>query len=75
MKLDEESSYFTIFNTVYGRFRWLRMPFGIASAPEGYQRRIHESLEGLNDVEDVADDILCVAKGDTLEEAMIDHDR
>ena len=51
------------------------MPFGIAPAPEEYQWRIHDSLEGLNGVEVVADDILCVGKGDTLEKAMIDHDR
>ena len=32
--LDEPSSYLTTFWTPYGRYRWLRMPFGISSAPE-----------------------------------------
>ena len=66
VKPDEESSYFTTFNTPYRRFRWLRMPFGIAQASEENQRHIHGSHKGLNGVEDVADDILCVCKGDTL---------
>ena len=34
VKLTENSSYVTTFNTPLGRFRWLRMPFGISSAPE-----------------------------------------
>ena len=29
IKLDEESSYLTTFNTPFGRFRFLRMPFGL----------------------------------------------
>lgn len=29
VQLDEESSYLTTFNTLYGRYRWLKMAFGI----------------------------------------------
>jgi hypothetical protein len=42
--LDEESSYLTTFNTPFGRYRWLRMPFGITSAPEEYQRRQDQAI-------------------------------
>lgn len=45
------------------------MPFGIKSAPEEYQRRMHESLEGLKGVAVIADDILIYGEGDTLDEA------
>ena len=38
VKLVEASSFLTTFNTPFGRFRWLRMPQGISSAPEEYQR-------------------------------------
>ena len=34
ISLDEESSYLTTFATPFGRYRWLRMPFGISPAPE-----------------------------------------
>ena len=45
--LDEVSSLLTTFNTPFGRYRWKRMPFGISSAPEVFQRRMHEVIEGL----------------------------
>ena len=36
VELTEESSYLTTFNTPYGRYRWLRMPFGINAASEEF---------------------------------------
>ena len=33
MKLDEESSYKTTFASPYGRYRYLRLPFGIKIGP------------------------------------------
>ena len=47
VQLDEQSSYHTTLNTPFGRYRWVRMPFGICSAPEVFQRKIHELIEGL----------------------------
>ena len=34
VKLDEESSYMTTFNTPFGRYRWLRLPFGTSVSSE-----------------------------------------
>ena len=68
-KLDRESSYKTTFNTPFGRYRWLRMPFGISSAPEVWQRTMHEFVEGLHGVEVIADDFVIAGFGDTDEEA------
>ena len=59
----------------FGRYRWLRLPFGIKTAPEEYKRRIHESLQNLNCIEDIVDDILCMGEGDTYENAVEDHDK
>ena len=41
----------------WGRYRWTRLPFGISSASEEWQRQIHMVLEGLQ-VISIADDIL-----------------
>ena len=43
-KLHKESSMFTTFWTPFGRYRYLRMPQGISTAPEEYQRRQNEAL-------------------------------
>ena len=75
VKLSESSSQLTTFNTPKGRYQWLRMPFGISSAPEVFQRRMHEIIEGLVGVEVVADDFCVVGFGDTLREAAANHDR
>ena len=74
IKLDEPSSYLTTFWTPFGRYRWLRMPFGLATAPEEYQRRQHEVLEELHGIHVIADDILITGRGETEEEALKDHD-
>ena len=65
----------TTFWTPFGRYRWLRMPFGISSAPEEFQRRLHEITAGLAGVEVIADDILIYGAGDTDEQASADHDQ
>ena len=51
------------------------MPFGICSAPEVFQRRMDELIEGLHGMEVVADDFAAVGFGETLEEATLDHDK
>lgn len=56
--LDEETSKLCTFNTPYGRYRFLRLPFGVSSAPEVFQRCIAERLEGLEGVVNIVDDIL-----------------
>ena len=73
--LDEKSSYLTTFQTPFGRFPWKRMPFGISSAPEVFQRRMHEPIEGLQGVEVIADDFVVVGFGHTHLEAIQYHDK
>ena len=72
--LDEDSSLLTTFNTPFGRYRWTRLPFGISSAPEVFQRKMYEVIEGLHGVEVIADDFLVVGFGDTEEQSTEDHD-
>ena len=50
------------------------MPFGIRVAPEEFQRRIDESLKGLEGTKGIGDDILIWRDGNTVEEATSNHD-
>ena len=72
--LDEESSYLTTFNSPFGRYRFRRLPFGICSAPEIFQRTMHELIEGLKGVEVIADDFIILGVGETIESAQKNHD-
>ena len=74
VQLDDESRKLTTFATPWGRFRWLRMPFGIAPAPQEFQRRLNQALEGLDGVRTIADDIV-YGVGDTENDAVVGHDR
>lgn len=58
LKLDRPSSYLTTFNSPFGRYRFLRLPFGLKSSQDEFQRKIDESLEGLSGVTAIVDDIL-----------------
>ena len=62
IKLDYESSLLTTFNTPIGRFRWLRLPFGIKSAPEIFQRIMDNMLEDIDGARAVMDDILVAGR-------------
>ena len=74
VKLTNESSYLTTFWTPFGKYRWLRMAFGLTSSPEEFQRRLQLALDGLDGIFIVADDILIIGRGETDEEARRDHD-
>ena len=65
--LDEPGSLLTTFSTPVGRMKWNRMPFGISVAPEAFQRRIDESLEGLEGTKAIADYILIWGDGNTID--------
>ena len=72
VQLDEQSGLLTTFGTPWGRYRWTRMLFGISVAPEEFQRRLYNALEGLN--EPIFDDILLYGVGETDPKALRDHD-
>ena len=66
VKLSKESSYLTAFNTPFGRYRFLRLPFGLRSAQDVFQKRIDETFQDIPGIEIVADDILIFST--TMEE-------
>ena len=69
IELEEDSTEFTTFHSPFGRYKFLRLPFGISSAPEVFHRAIAEMLEDLEGCLNYIDDIL--VWGSTKEE----HDR
>ena len=56
--LAEESRPLTTFLTPFGRFWFNKLPFGISSAPEHFQKQMSRVLEGLDGVVCQIDDIL-----------------
>ena len=74
VKLDQDSSTLTPFNTPFGPYKWTRMPFGISPAGEIFQRRLDQAIEGLDGVRTVADDLLIIGNGETVGDAVKDHD-
>ena len=56
--LDEESSLLTCFNTPFGQYLFKRLPFGIKSAPEIYQRVMEELFDDIELCEVIADDLM-----------------
>ncbi|GAB1608626.1 hypothetical protein Ahia01_001147000 [Argonauta hians] len=69
VRLDENSSRLTTFQTPYGRYRWKRLPFGTSVSSEIFQKRLDQALEKLQGVIGVSDDI--IVHGETKE----DHDK
>lgn len=66
--LDESSTKLCTFNTPYGRYCFLRLPFGISSAPEVFHRTVEQLFEAMDGVKSVHDDILIWGK------TMAEHD-
>ncbi|UYV76606.1 hypothetical protein LAZ67_14001435, partial [Cordylochernes scorpioides] len=56
--LSSESSALTTFITPFGRFRFKRLPFGISSAADIFQKRMSQILEGLEGTLCHMDDIM-----------------
>ncbi|XP_048239742.1 uncharacterized protein K02A2.6-like [Haliotis rufescens] len=66
VQLDEESSLLTTFQTCFGRYRFLRLPFGLSVSSEIFQKKLIQALDGLPGIVCIADDVLI--HGRNLEE-------
>ena len=66
IKLDDSLSYLTTFNTPFGHYESKLMPFGIRSAPEILQGRMHKQIKGMPHVEVVTDNFVVVGYGETM---------
>lgn len=66
--LDHKSSLLTTFSTPFGRFRFLRMPFGINSASEIFQRAMEQIFAGYPCAV-IVDDIIVGGNGEQEHDA------
>ena len=69
--LDPSSAKLTTFITPFGRFYFNRLPFGVSSAPEIYQRTMEDILGGIDGVICYFDDILIHSKTHKEHEALL----
>ena len=58
IKVDEESSKLLTFSTPFGRLRFKRLPYGIHSASEVFQKDFEEIIEGCEGARNSQDDII-----------------
>ena len=56
--VDDASSKLLTFQTPFGRYKFNRLPFGIKSAFEVFQRKVSEIIEGLDGCRNSQDDII-----------------
>ena len=56
--LDQESQILTTFITPFGRYKYLRAPYGISSISEHYNCRMAEAFTGLTGFRRVVDDVI-----------------
>lgn len=63
LELDDESSLLTTLATPHGRYRWLRLPFGLCVSSEIFQKHLNQELLGLPCGKCIADDVLMYKKG------------
>ena len=61
-ELTHQSSLLTTFNTRFGRHRYLRLPFGLKSSQDEFQKKLDQSLERLKGMVSIADDIIIDGK-------------
>ncbi|XP_019628682.1 PREDICTED: uncharacterized protein K02A2.6-like [Branchiostoma belcheri] len=62
IKIDEESSLLTTFNTPFGRFKFNRLPFGLKVSQDVFQRKVDETYRGCKGAIGIADDIQVFGK-------------
>lgn len=66
IRLQRDCTNLTVFNTPFGRYKFLRMPFGLASSPEIWQRAVSQLYENMEGCSVIADDLL--VWGNNIEE-------
>ena len=67
--LDLASSLLMTFSTPYGKFRWLRLPFGLKIASDVFQERLDSVLVLVPNTAGIADDIIVFGENEVEHDA------
>ena len=57
VQLDRESSLLTTFNTPWGKYRWLRLHFGLSISSDIFHERLHAIFRTVSGFTDIAVDV------------------
>ena len=60
--LSEDSQLLTTFVTPFGRYAYLRAPYGVTSISEHYNRRMDEAFEGMKGFRKIVDDVIIFSR-------------
>lgn len=58
VKLAKDSNKLATFNTSFGRYSYTRLPFGIASAPQVFQKVMSHLFQDIKGIEVIVDDLI-----------------
>ena len=69
--LGKQSNFLATFNSHWGKYRWLRLPFGLKVAGDVFQERIDRVLRSVSNSDGIVDDILCHGNEETAHDAAV----
>ena len=58
VELDEKAHHLTSMVTPFGLYKWVRLPFGLCSAPACFQKIVTQLIAGVPGVKNLLDDII-----------------
>ena len=58
IRLNKNCTDLTTFNTPFGRYTFLRLPFGLNSSAEVFAKRFHQAFDNIPGVEPYMDEML-----------------
>ena len=62
IEIHPDSIHLLTFNTPFGRYTYKRLPFGLVSNQDVFQRAVDDTFRDIPDVYYIADDVLIAAR-------------
>lgn len=71
VKLEEDSARKCCFSSPFGVYMYLRMPYGVASAPETFQQLVEHSFSDIPNTIIYFDDLLCMGESEDIHDETV----